>query len=369
MIFGGEEKRRLREELEQKDRRLREARRQLVARDAEIEALRSRLIRGRNPDEAPVFFLTGRAKSGTSWLMRILDSHPEVLCKGEGRFFGRDYKRQDIMEMRSRIQPSSLHRAILDAEYLNAWVERSVWTRGEVKDRHLDNLTRVAIDYFLTQRLSKTGKRIVGDKTPFTGEKVLDEIGAVYPASRVIHIIRDGRDVAVSAIHHFWSRADEHAGQLVLRPEELAKRDAYYKDPEKAPKAGLFTRERLRSLAEGWSRQVGRAIRRGPELFGENYAEVRYENLLERPEEEVRRLCGFLGADADEEVVGRCVESASFERWSKGRKRGQEDSTALLRKGVVGDWRAVFTEEDRRVYKEVAGRTLIELGYERDYDW
>jgi hypothetical protein len=63
LIFGGEEKRRLREELEQKDRRLREARRQLVARDAEIEALRSRLIRGRNPDEALVFFLTGRAKS------------------------------------------------------------------------------------------------------------------------------------------------------------------------------------------------------------------------------------------------------------------------------------------------------------------
>jgi hypothetical protein len=175
--------------------------------------------------------------------------------------------------------------------------------------------------------------------------------------------------VAVSAIHHLWSHAEEHAGQLTLGPEELAKRDAYREDPEKAIGAGLFTQERLRTLAEGWSRQVGCAIRHGPELFEENYAEVRYEDLLERPEEEIGRLFEFLGAHASEEVVRRCVDAASFERWSKGRAQGEEDSTALLRKGVAGGWGEIFTDRDRRVYKEVAGQMLIKLGYEKDYDW
>src|ERR671910_2869339 len=50
----------------------------------------ARLERG---SKTPVFFVTGVGKSGTSWLMRTLDSHPEILCKGEGRFFAADWRR------------------------------------------------------------------------------------------------------------------------------------------------------------------------------------------------------------------------------------------------------------------------------------
>ena len=368
-----------REIIEEKNRRLKSLRERLEARDRRIEALESRLARaeggsnsaGHPRREAPIFFLVGRAKSGTSWLMRILNSHPEVLCRGEGRIFGREYKREDVKEAQSRIQPSSLYRALLDAEYLNAWIERSVWSRDEDKQEHLKNLTRVAADYFLTEKLSKSGKKIVGDKTPFVGDDVVGEIAGIQPGARVIHIIRDGRDVAVSAMHHIWTHADKHGGQLEMEPEELAKREAYREDPRKVLETGegLFTEARLRSAAESWRGQVGRARRDGPRLLGENYAEVRYEGLLARPLEEVGRLLGFLGADDSREVVERCVDLTDFERWSGGREQGREDSTALLRKGVAGDWRNTFTEEDRRIYKETAGDLLVELGYEKDHGW
>src|SRR5829696_192864 len=39
----------------------------------------------RERGNTPVFFVTGVGKSGTSWLMRMLDSHPEILCQGERR--------------------------------------------------------------------------------------------------------------------------------------------------------------------------------------------------------------------------------------------------------------------------------------------
>ena len=65
----------------------------------------------------------------------------------------------------------------------------------------------------------------------------------------------------------------------------------------------------------------------------------------------------------------RCIEVTSFERLSKGRKKGVEDSSSFLRKGVAGDWRDVFTERDKEVFKEAAGDLLIELGYERGNDW
>ena len=40
-----------------------------------------------------------------------------------------------------------------------------------------------------------------------------------------------------------------------------------------------------------------------------------------------------------------------------------------MRKGVSGDWREVFTERDKRIFKEEAGELLVELGYEDDLGW
>ena len=60
-------------------------RRKFVGGKAEHEVARSDV--GDLARSTPVFFVTGLGKSGTRWLTKILDSHPEVLCKGEGRFF------------------------------------------------------------------------------------------------------------------------------------------------------------------------------------------------------------------------------------------------------------------------------------------
>jgi hypothetical protein len=338
----------------------RQARRQLAAKDGEIAALRRELARTRgeerSPDLAveatPVFFILGYQKSGTTWLMCTLDAHPEILCKGEGRFFGADWRREGVRRRDVRRPASSLYNAMLDAEYLRLWVERSVWSRNDDADEHLSNLTRMAIDYFLLGELSKTGKRLVGDKSPLLTPETIREISEIYPESRVIHIIRDGRDAAVSAAHHSWN--------FGKRKKDLGTPDTG---------GSIFGEGQLAKLAADWGTRVSRTVEDGPALLGDNYAEVRYEDLLTHSEEEVRRLLGFLGVEADEEVVKSCVSSASFEKLSKGRKRGEEDPASFFRKGVAGDWGNVFREEDKRVFKEEAGNLLIRLGYEKDNDW
>jgi hypothetical protein len=192
------------------------------------------------------------------------------------------------------------------------------------------------------------------------------EVGAVYPGARVIHIIRDGRDRTVSSMHRGWRRADQ--GYLHrLSPEELARGKALRAGrPEPS---GAFTEEWLRQAARHWRLLVGRAAEDGPTLLGSDYTEVRYEDLLERPNEEVEKLLGFLGVDTDERLVEHCVSSASFEKLSRGRQRGQEDPSSFYRKGVAGDWKYLFDERDRQVYKEEAGELLIRLGYEKDGGW
>ena len=176
-----------------------------------------------------------------------------------------------------------------------------------------------------------------------------------------IHIARDGRDAAVSAVHHSWNfgkSRKKNAGTPVsdLRGRERPARACSREAPSR------------RWRAE-WGERVGRTVEDGPVLLGSNYAEVRYEDLLQRPEEEMARLLTFLGAGTDEEVVKRCVSAASFERLSKGRKRGEEDQSSFFRKGVAGDWRNVFTEEDRHIFKREAGGLLIKLSYEKSDDW
>jgi hypothetical protein len=131
----------------------------------------------------------------------------------------------------------------------------------------------------------------------------------------------------------------------------------------------LFEEAELRARAAQWRETVGEAMREGPELLGGNYTEVRYEGLLADAPAETARLLRFLNADAGEGSVRHCVEEASFEKVSGGRRRGDEDPTSMVRKGVSGDWRGAFTERDRRIFKEEAGDLLVELGYEKNHDW
>jgi hypothetical protein len=341
-------------------------RRKFTCREAERAPTRKEV--GVLARSTPVFYVTGLGKSGTRWLMKILDSHPEVLCKGEGRFFSAGWRRADLDPANERAIASSLYYALTDSEYLRLWIERSVWSRDGDPDGHIDALMRLATEYFLTSELSKSGKKVVGDKSPLLDEEFMREVGAVYPEARVIHIIRDGRDRTVSSMHRGWRRASQDYLHR-LSPEELARGEAYRRSPQELSETGVFTEERLRQAARHWRLLVGRAIEDGPALFGDRYAEVRYEDLLEHPHQEVRRLLAFLGVDTEGKLVERCVSSASFEKLSKGRERGQEDPSSFYRKGVAGDWRNYFTERDKEIYKEEAGELLIRLGYERDLDW
>ena len=310
-----------------------------------------------------VFFIAGEMRSGTSWLRRTLDAHPEIACGQEGSFFGRDYDHEEIPVYAGPV--SSFTRALAVSEEFRVWHELP-WNRWtECYEEDLRTLTRLSIDYFLAKEIARTGKRIVGDKSPqHTG--CLDEIHEIYPDARVIHIVRDGRDVAVSTVHHWWRLAkDRPGGVFELTPEELEIRDAYLEDREGFLASGrsIFTEERLGQLARRWSYRVGKAHRDGTALYGERYLEIRYEDLLQDAPNTLRRILELLRARGGDNVIERCILASSFERASN-RRQGEEDSRSFFRKGVAGDWRGVFTQRDREIYEELAGDQLIRMGYD-----
>jgi hypothetical protein len=337
----------------------------------EVQTLGRGMQQPRDPDtpfERTTFFVVGEMKSGTSWVMWMLDSHPEIFCSGEGCFFGRDQEWEDIPVIAG--PTPSLRNGLLGCEGLETWRSFmwNYWGKQGDAEEDLRNLTRLAVDYYMLQGSARSGKRIVGDKSPLHTDYV-DEIFELYPGAKVIHVVRDGRDVAISLMHHFWNLSkDIHEGGIYdLWPEERAKRDAYRKDPAAFLESGesIFVEERLRQIATRWNRRTSKASREGTELFGENFLQLKYEDLLKGPGKTMQPVFALLGARADEDVISRCVEKNSFEQ-AAGRPRGSEESASFFRKGVAGDWRTQFTPRDRSVYEQVAGQTLLEMGYSLD---
>jgi hypothetical protein len=199
---------------------------------------------------------------------------------------------------------------------------------------------------------------------------VVVEIGKLLPDARVIHIIRDGRDVILSGAHHRWNQVDRrHEGPASAVETEI--RDAYRADPEGYLAAGrtIFGPGALRIRAANWAQWTAAAAEAGRKLGPERYVEIRYEQIGASGAEELLRLWTFLGAEASIEQANEAIAANDFRRLAKGRPAGAEDSSAFLRSGVAGDWRRVFTAEDREIFERAAGDALIELGYERDSRW
>jgi hypothetical protein len=338
---------------------------------ATVAAARSVSRRGQTVaagDYDTVFFVAGEMRSGTSWLRHSLSDHPEIACGQEGSFFGRGYDREEIPVYTGPV--SSLTRVLALSRELKTWhaLPWNLWSDGY--DEDLRNLSRLSVDYFLAKEVARTGRRIVGDKSPQHTEN-LDEIYDIYPDARIIHIVRDGRDVAVSAMHHWWRLArDRDGGVFDLTPEELSIRDDYAEDRERFLSEGrsIFTEERLAQLARRWEYRTGKGSHDGRTLYGERYLEIRYEDLLVDTPSVFGGILEFLGAGSEDRVIERCLRSSSFERASS-RRQGEEDSASFFRKGIAGDWRDVFTERDRELYKDLAGERLVEFGYEKSYDW
>jgi len=332
-------------------------------------ARRRAAVRRRRRSGPSPFFLVGRAKSGTTWLMRTLDAHPEVACRGEGRFVGRDYVLPGPETATIPARP--LAGALAADPGLRSWLERSVWARDRDPDQQLRDLTRLAIDYFLAETARESGKSIIGDKTPFLTPDAIREIAQLHPTARVVHIIRDGRDVAISAKHHVWNHSSENGGVHRLDATDRATRDAYRAEPERfrGGDRSLFSGKWLEGTAREWARIVGRGRGDGAELLGDRYLEVRYEGMLADPTGVIATVLEFLGADPDPALIESCLDQASFERATRGRKLGDERPTAFHRNGLAGQWRDVFTPADRETFKRAAGEMLIELGYEEDGSW
>ncbi len=93
-----------------------------------------------------------------------------------------------------------------------------------------------------------------------------------------------------------------------------------------------------------------------------------YEALRAKTKQELKRVTSFFDIVLSDAEIDGIVKAQDFKRLS-GRNPGEGDDKNFVRKGIIGDWRNYFTDEHKKRFKARAGKFLIDLGYESDYDW
>ena len=275
-----------------------------------------------------LFFISGVPKSGTTWMQKALDAHPQISCAGEGHFFNvlADFIGQSIEIYNNKL---------LDT------VAREVYEGNpyypNITDNDLHFLVRTFVGLMLAKRGIKESALHIGDKTP-ANALMLEQIRSVFPETKFIHVYRDGRDVALSTYKHGLRNKENPSLSKCI---ELA--------------------------AERWVQYNRAAIEFGKK-HGDALLMVSYEAMTANFMQCFSSILQFLGADDSETVIEYCRASSSFEWLSGGRKPGEEDSNSFYRKGVVGDWQYYFSPENLEAFNRIGGEMLKELGYETGED-
>jgi hypothetical protein len=248
----------------------------------------------------------------------MLNANPELAVPPESHFL------RSVAKRPRSYTPRSLVEHALRSERFRDWAleERRVWESfDQVGPRSLAEAT----DVLYTCYAEANGKLRWGDKTP-PYVMIVEQLASLLPAARFIHLIRDGRDVALSFSSVSFGPRNDPVAQAIF-----------------------------------WRNRVEAGRRAGESLGNERYFELRYEDLVARPEDELRRLCAFVDLAFDpmmlrhHETAGHSIpESRRLFHASV-----EKPLTANLR-----DWRTRMTTNDVAWFEAIAGDLLSAVGYE-----
>lgn len=285
--------------------------------------------------ETPAPFIVGASRSGTTLLRLMLDAHPDLAIPPETEFIlqvAHIVDGQDATHAaRAFVETLTSHRRWpdfhLDRDLLEARLAAlEPWSAGDA----LRSFYRLYAERFAKPRW--------GDKTPgyVKHTRVVQDL---LPEARFIHIIRDGRDVAVSLIEE-WRMSGR------VMPVERA--------------------------AERWVSKISVGREQAREL--RFYLEVRYEDLVLDSEFVLRRICDFIELpwhaavleyhrSAAERVAELVARDATGTLSAAQRQAKHAWTSSPPEASRIGRWRTEMSAEELANYEAAAGALLAELGY------
>lgn len=173
-------------------------------------------------------------------------------------------------------------------------------------------------------------------------------------------MIRDLRDVVVSGyFYHLWTEE-----RWVLAPSDEFGGKSYQQHLKSLDQHDGIIAEIDRLTTYAKNRNMRNWNANDPRIF-----EFRYETLIAEEQQTFRAL--FEHYRFPSAMLERSVELAMSQSFQKAtsRKPGEVQAHNHLRSGKPGEWRDMFDDHHKRVFKEKLGDLLIQMGYETGNSW
>lgn len=272
--------------------------------------------------EVSPIFIIGVGRSGTSLLQSMLGAHSEIGFLPETQFLRKYCFSKKTRQKIERNERSSFVKALREDQAFNRLnldpedcVPETSFTVYDVYDN------------ILKCYLTKLDKTIPGDKDPRNLD-FIKEIHKHFPQALVVHIIRDPRDVVLSRTKADWSKHWPFFLHACM-----------------------------------YNTQLKRGRKLTAQLFKENYQEVYYEDLLQQPELELKRLCQGINVSFDQQMLhyqetAKKLVSQSEMQWKK------ETTGPLLRKNTQ-KWKQAFSPYQNVLIERICRPVWSELPYHK----
>ena len=283
--------------------------------------------------DRPAPFVVGVPRSGTTLLRLMLDAHPDLAIPPETFF----------VPMAARLASDDRARFFETIVMSRVWPDFHLAVEEFAAAlQQLDPFTVPGgLRTFYTMYAGRFGKTRWGDKTPGYNT-MMTMIQAVVPEAHFIHVVRDGRDVALShQTANFWWAA-----------------------------------EGVRDHARYWHDAIREAHRQAAAC--RHFLEIRYEDLIRQTAATLTKIGDFIDlpyhprmADFYRFSGERLDEFVDLTRHDGSLVKPRAERLALHvwtqrppDESRIGRWRAEMTVEDRCAYEAIAGGLLQEFGYD-----
>lgn len=201
------------------------------------------------------------------------------------------------------------------------------------------------------------------DRLVFKGADMVNRaelLASWAPDARKIVIVRDGRDVALSAYHY---RKLMSEWRMPWHNRKAGDSEAPAVPRLRAWVRSMFQRKReLKKMLLAWSDRIDTVLQL--EKSGDVLV-LRYEDLSRNFLDEFRRVDAWLGLGLSEPQIRSIAECVSFEAQT-GRKKGEVKDRSVRRSGKVAGWTSGLSVLEARMAWRLAGANLLRLGYDRD---
>lgn len=260
-----------------------------------------------------ILFVFGAPRSGTTFLNDVLRRHFDYGLCAEGKWVLREGSRvqsygdlRDDANLRRLI--ATLQKYSMFKHFRTAYSERFARPMELTADRiikHMPERSYAGLVYAVFQSVAEQmGKRHVGNKYPDYW-KDLEQLDAWFPNALFLHVVRDGRDVALS-----------------VRKQNWGERTTY-------------------GSARRWVQVQKRASSFFNRISAERRLVLYYEELCASPDRIVDRLDRFLSSclvrrrrEAAVEDIQQRVKRGNYQKWRKEMPKGD----ICTFEAVAADW-------------------------------